>query len=292
MGYFDQHLHSWHSFDSQTPPEENVRRALEVRLTGLTFTEHYDTHPQDWPTCRYDDARYSDEIAALRARFGEQIFIGKGIEVCYQPAQMGAVLDFLERHEFDLVLLSVHWCGDRALHIREHWPERDASRMVRANLETALEAARFCRERRQRGERAFDVLGHLDLAKRYVYRFFEKPPPELDPSIVDEILRTCLEADLIPEVNTSTLRQGLDEPMPGPGVIRRYAELGGTVMSLGSDAHRARDIGADFDRTSYLLRNAGIAQVACYRARALTAEPAHPHAKRPMHGRCPDPHVR
>ena len=82
--------------------------------------------------------------------------------------------------------------------------------------------------------------------------------------LIEQILRGCLAADLTPEVNTSTLRQNLDEPMPGGETIRLYAKLGGSAMTLGSDAHRPEDIGKDFDHAVTLLQEAGLSHMALF----------------------------
>lgn len=267
MARFDQHLHSRHSFDSKEEPERNVQAAVDRGLAGLTFTEHFDVHPEDWTSCTYDDEAYSETIRSLRDRFGPGIFIGKGIEVCFQPRRMDFILDFLSRHEFDLVILSVHYFGDAAVHRRSNWDGVDVADGTRRYLETVLEAARFCERLHGDGRRVFDVLGHLDLVKRYTQRFFERNTVADHEDLIDDILRSCLAADVVPEINTSTLRQGLDEPMPGPGTIRRYAELGGTCVSLGSDAHVATDIGAGFDHALGLMRQAGIQHLVLHRRR-------------------------
>lgn len=263
----DQHLHSRHSMDSRTEPEANVESALSRGLRGLTFTEHFDTHPNDWPGCIYDDAAYSDTIAGLRLRYGERIFIGKGIEVCYQPARMDFLIDFLSRHRFDVVLLSVHYFGSEAVHRREHWDGVTAEEGTRRYLETVREAVRGCVELRHSHGRMFDVLGHLDLVKRYTRRFFDTYDVTMCADLIDDILRACVEAALVPEINTSSLRQGLSETMPGSTTVRRYAELGGTAMSVGSDAHRAEDVGAGLDKAAAMLRDAGIPRVAWFRER-------------------------
>ncbi len=263
----DQHLHSRHSMDSRTEPEANVESALTRGLMGLTFTEHFDTHPNDWPGCIYDDAAYSDTIAGLRSRYGARIFIGKGIEVCYQPSRMDFLVDFLSRHRFDVVLLSVHYFGAEAVHRREHWDGVTAAEGTRRYLETVREAAQCCVELRGSHGRIFDVLGHLDLVKRYTRRFFESYDVSACAPLIDEILRACVEAELVPEINTSSLRQGLSETMPGPKTVRRFAELGGTGMSLGSDAHRAEDVGAAFDEAAAMLRDAGMPRIAWFKER-------------------------
>lgn len=267
MPFFDQHLHSCHSFDSKTEPADNVRAAIARGLAGLTFTEHYDTHPDDWPSCVYDHEAYGRTIQSLRAEFGADIHIGQGIEVCYQPDRMDGIVEFLTSRSFDLVILSVHYFTGRALYRPAEWDGVDVARATKRYFDTVLEAVRFCEHLHRRRGRVFDILGHLDLVKRYSQRFRGSFDIVACAPQVDEILKACLEADLVPEINTSTLRQGLDETMPGADTVSRYAALGGTAMSLGSDAHRAQDIGEGFDVAAGMLRGAGIAHAAIFRDR-------------------------
>lgn len=267
MTLYDQHLHSRHSFDSKAEPVGNVEAAIGKGLAGLTFTEHFDVHPDDWESCTYDDESYGETIRTLRARFGSSIFIGKGVEICFQPERMDFVLDFLAHHEFDLVILSVHYLGQSAVHRRSSWVGVGVEEGTRSYLQTVLEAVRFCEHLHQSAPRVFDVLGHLDLVKRYTHRFFEQNIVAAYAELLDEILDACLAADMVPEINTSTLRQGLDEPMPGSSTLERYAELGGTCVSLGSDAHVSGDIGAGFDHALGLMDRAGITRLAVHRER-------------------------
>jgi histidinol-phosphatase (PHP family) len=266
-GLYDQHLHSRHSFDSEADPVANVQRAIDVGLSGLTFTEHYDTHPDEWPKCVYDGHSYGETIESLRNRFGRNIFVGRGVEIDYQADNIEALVPFADDNAFDVVLLSVHWSQGQPIHIESVWRDRDPSEVARRYLESVRSAVRHC-ERIQKGRlRVFDCLGHLDFCKRYADRFSLHVSIDEHMDVVDGILEACLEADIIPEVNTSTIRGGMGEPMPGLGVIRRYAELGGTMMSLGSDSHRSHCIGADFDQAISLLRDAGIDQVALFEQR-------------------------
>jgi len=265
MPLYDQHVHSRHSVDSHADPAVLVETAIARGLTGITFTEHFDPHPEEWESCVYDDSAYSATIEDLRVRFGDTIFVGKGIEVGYHSGRMGFVLDFLDRHEFDLVMLSSHYFGERALHIHEQWTGVDPVKATRRYIETVLEMVRFCRSVHRTAGRVFHVLGHLDLVKRYTRRFFGMFDLSPFRESIDEILHVCLAADLVPEINTSTLRQDLDEPSPGKETIARYLELGGTAMLLGSDAHRAEHVGADFDRGVVLMREAGLTHAAVFK---------------------------
>lgn len=259
--------------DSEADPADNVRHAIELGLAGLTFTEHFDTHPSEWPACRYKYEEIAQTVSDLRREFGANLFIGHGIEVCYQPDQVETILAYLSAHQFDLVILSVHWFDGRALHIREHWDGLDETTGTRAYLETVLKAAHFVRDLKARGKNCFDVLGHLDLVKRYTQRFFGHYDIQSHEDVVDDILRVCLDADLVPEVNTSTLRQGLDEAMPADWVVARYAALGGSAMSLGSDAHAPGDVGAGLADGATMLKRQGISNLAVFNERRRHDEP-------------------
>lgn len=273
MKLYDQHVHSRHSFDSVAQPDDIVRRACDRGLAGVTFTEHYDTHPEEAPGCVYDDAAYSDAIEQVRDTFGQSIWIGKGIEVDFQRDNAPAIIDFLGRHSFDVVLLSVHWACGEPIHARYVWEGRDPRQLTRRYLESVLEAVRFCEELHRSERRVFDVLAHLDFVKRYSLRFAGSNHMSCHGDLVDEILRTCLAADIIPEINTSTLRGGLDEPMPGPAIVQRYADLGGTMMTVGSDSHTSQHVGAGLDAALDILRAADISNLAVFDGRDRRAEP-------------------
>lgn len=266
---YDQHTHSHHSFDSETPPAANVEAALAAGLGGVIFTEHFDTHPDEWEMCRYDDARYSAEIAEVREAYLDRAYVGKGIEICYQPGRWDFILDFLSQHSFDLVILSVHWTARGPIHERAWWRQfaslDDAAQDYFQTVREAVAAAD--RARNDAGRRIFDVLGHLDLVKRYATLMWDEAAAPCEPTLLDEILEACLAADLTPEVNTSLVRQGGGEPMPGLEVMARYRELGGDCMSIGSDAHLAEHVGADFAPARRFLKEAGFAATAQFQGR-------------------------
>ena len=273
MKLHDQHLHSRFSFDCKTDPAANVEAAIARGLCGLTFTEHYDTHPDDWPGCVYDDEAYSAAIEDVRERYRDRLFIGKGIEVCFQPEQMPKILHHLRSHRFDVVLVSVHYFGGKPAHVRENWHAVDAATGIDIAMRDVLTAVTHIRDLHRREGRVFDVLSHLDFAKRYAHRYcgsFDMTPHR---GIIEDTLGAYLEASLIPEINTSTFRQGLGESMPNAEAVMTYARLGGKAMSIGSDSHSAEHIGADFDKAVAMLREAGINQTVVFKSRDVSFLP-------------------
>ena len=263
-GLHDQHLHSRYSFDSRADPARNCRQALAEGLSGLTFTEHYDIHPSEWETCRWDYRAISETVSQLRDAFGDRLYVGLGIEVDYQPEQMKEILSYLDAHDFDVVLLSVHWWGGRPKRKPEHWANADLRQETERYFATVLEAVRMCLRLKDQGRRCFDILSHADLVKRYSQRYCGDFDIISHKDILDEIWRTAIAADLVPEVNTSTMRNAVKEPMPADWAVRRYAELGGRQISFGSDAHQSRHVGSHFAEVAKSAAQCGIVSEAVF----------------------------
>ncbi|MDE0218438.1 MAG: histidinol-phosphatase HisJ family protein [Spirochaetaceae bacterium] len=270
MKLYDQHLHSRHSVDSNADPVANCERALAAGLAGLTFTEHYDMHPRDWDRCRWDYDAIAATIDGLRRRFSPELWIGFGIEVDYQPEMIEETLDYLDRHPFDLVLLSVHWIGGRP---PREWREIGAEAMRRAYLVTLRGAAELCRELAAGGRRPFDVLGHLDYVKRYLRRDWNVPMRATEPVVLDPILQALIDAGVVPEINTAGMRRPEDEAYPAWAILERYRELGGRAVSIGSDAHHSGDIGAGFGQAAERLQAMGFEGEAVFRERERSIVP-------------------
>lgn len=254
----DQHLHSRYSIDSKADPAENCRQAIASGLSGLTFTEHYDTHPSEWKISRWDYDAISEMVDQLREQFGDHLRVGLGIEVDYQPEQIDNILSYLDAHSFDVVLLSVHWWDGKPKYKLEHWANLDWQRETEIYFATVLEATKVCLEHKRVGSRTFDILSHVDLVKRYSQRYCQEFDIISYSDILDEIWRTAIAAELVPEVNTSTMRDSVGEPMPADWAVKRYVELGGKQISFGSDAHQSKHVGSHFSEVSESAARCGI----------------------------------
>ena len=263
----DQHLHSRHSIDSKADPVANCEQALAAGLSGLTFTEHYDMHPTERDQCQWDYDAIAATIDDLRRRFSPELEVGFGIEVDYQAAQMEEILGYLERHAFDVVLLSVHWCGGRPLHLPRRWKGLAAADMRRDYLAELRGAAEMCRELASAGSRPFDIVSHLDYVKRYLIDYWNAPLGPLVAQELDPILKAFIAAGVIPEINTAGLRRDEAAAYPTYDILERYRELGGQLVSIGSDAHRSGDVGHDFAAVAARLKAIGFAGEAVFRER-------------------------
>ena len=118
----------------------------------------------------------------------------------------------------------------------------------------------------------FDAYGHIDYVvrqgpdknKNYNYATYAE--------VLDEILKMLIRMDKALEVNTAGFKYGLGHPNPHEDILKRYRELGGEIVTIGSDAHAPERIAADFDRTCSILKKCGFRYHAIFRKRKPTFE--------------------
>jgi len=225
----DLHVHTVFSPDSRQPMEGQCRRALELGLDSLCFTEHLDFDALSLGY--YNPDAYFAELARLREVYAGKLELLAGLEIS-EPHDHPRELEQAQRRPYDFLLGSVHyWLGglfpsqmrDRKMDVRHcyeaYWAEM--LKMARCG--------------------GFDCVAHLDFPKRYFLRL------EYDPAVLDEIFDAMRQTGLVLEINTSSLRKGCDELMPGEALLRQYMARGGQYVTLGSDAHVAEDLYAGVD---------------------------------------------
>ncbi|MDW8098104.1 MAG: histidinol-phosphatase [Anaerolineae bacterium] len=259
----DSHVHSTHSCDARSTLTEMCQRAVELGLHFICFTEHLDLDPRDDGYRYFRPEAYFAEIEAARAQFRGQLTIGAGVEVCYQSQREDEIADWLERWPFDFVLGSVH--------IVEHgddWvmvPDR-ASMLAWSACRTVRNAylPYFEELRRAASSGLFDALAHLDLVKRYgtlVYGPFDRAAFADE---LDAVLEAALAYGTAIEINTSGLFQPAGETFPGLDTVRRYRELGGCILTIGSDSHDIHQLGRGLDVAIAQAQAAGFTEIACF----------------------------
>lgn len=238
-GEIDTHLHTRHSCDSDMEPREACRRALELGLKALVFTEHMDFDPSDEGFGFYDAMAIRDSLEACRREY-PSLGIFKGVEVTFQGKYRRQIERFLSKGKFDYALGSVHMVGEgdisRAERQEAYFSGRSEAESYRPYFEEVRLAA---------ASGLFDALGHLDLCKKYGMSHYGPLDWTRYRGEIEAVLREAAAHGTIVELNTSGTRQAPRETYPNTGVIDVYRKMGGRVV-LGSDAHRPQDIGHAF----------------------------------------------
>jgi histidinol-phosphatase (PHP family) len=246
---FDAHTHSHFSFDGKDTLSSLADRAWRAGLSGLAATDHYDEYS------RFDPAEYLAEYRAAAAHAPLELLLGVELgEGHLDAARSEALLSALP---FDVVLGSCHYVEGQP----DFYDIRCASldecrRRVEDYLDELLRMIAWGR---------FHVLGHLTYPLRYMAGREGFP---VDFSFcrdrVEAVLRALVESGKGLEVNVSGLRRG-SFAMPDLPLLILYRACGGEIVTVGSDAHSAEDVGVNVADGYALLREAGFSSAAVFR---------------------------
>ncbi|MDO4615156.1 MAG: histidinol-phosphatase HisJ family protein [Lachnospiraceae bacterium] len=263
MGYFpfgDTHVHSAFSGDSEEEMEVTIGRAISMGMPYLTFTDHMDL---DFPDCGvsmiFDPAAYMEKIAELKEKYREKIQIYAGIELGLQPHLSARFRELLHTYPFDFVIGSQHLVNGSDPYYPETFDGKTDEEVYRAYFADVLNSLRSFSD--------FDTLGHLDYVVRYGRNKAASYSYSAYADQIDEILKLLVEKEIALEINTAGLRQGLGFPNPHPDVLRRYKQLGGKYVTIGSDAHESSVLGSGFEEAKEILKECGFAQITCFSGR-------------------------
>lgn len=257
----DYHLHTNASCDSLATMAEMCRSALEMGVAEIAFTEHFDCKPEDICYGYYRPNTYFETLEAARREFEPQgLTIRAGVELSEHHLYADIQRPVLEAWPYDLALGSLHWVGDNNIfddaYFRAHSPQETAEAYF-------TELARLA----QFG--GFEVLAHPDVLKRSafdVYRRFEIEPYE---DLVRRVWQACIDNGIGIEINTSALRMNVQEVHPAPAALRWYREMGGELLTIGSDGHRPTNVGYELATALDLARAAGFTRLASYEQRKV-----------------------
>ncbi|WP_276950009.1 histidinol-phosphatase HisJ family protein [Acetatifactor muris] len=250
----DCHLHSSFSADSDTPMEEMVLQGIRLGLDTMCFTEHNDF---DYPVSSdlTEDAlllntdSYLYDLAGLKEKYSDKIRLLFGVELGLQPEAMRQNAVYVKSYEFDFIIGSSHVCHGKDPYYPGFFEGRSREAALREYFESILENVRKFSN--------FDVYGHLDYAVRYAPGKDEWYTYEAYRDILDEILSLLIHKEKGIELNTGGIKSGMQDFHPCMGALKRYRELGGEIITIGSDAHDTQNIAGYFNRAAEVLKECG-----------------------------------
>lgn len=253
----DYHVHSDFSGDSDTPMEEAIEKAISLGLERICFTDHMDyEYPEQYLengcVFEFDVDAYCKKIQQLRSAYKNQIKVLMGIELGIKPNLAKRLNTLVESYPFDFVIASSHLLDNYDPYYPDYWESigNNADFGIRRYFESIMENVEAFSN--------FDVYGHLDYIVRYIPdKTFQYEPARYQEAI-DNLLTTIIKAGKGIEVNTAGLKYGLPYAHPKEELLKRYFELGGTYITIGSDAHKAKHLAYDFEKEAKLLESLGI----------------------------------
>ena len=227
----DYHMHTSLSNDSKYHMEDLILKAIELGLDEICITEHSDYGTMGDYVVDYE--KYYQRYLQLMEVYKDQLTIKFGCEFGVQKHTIKDYQNDFKEYPFDFIILSNHQIDDIEFWTYQYQKDKSQEMYNRGYYQAIYDVMK-----------AFDdysVLGHLDMIKRYdqlgIY------PDELMKDIIIDILKYAIEHGKGIEVNTSCFRYGLNDLTPSRTILKWYYELGGKIITIGSDTHEEGHVG-------------------------------------------------
>lgn len=257
----DYHLHSSFSGDSDTPMEDVIRKGTDMGFTIMCITEHLD---MDFPESTgldfsLDMESYYNKFSTLREKYKPLLDLRFGVELGLQPHLAARHREFIQEYPFDFIIGSSHIADGIDPYYPEFYEGRTEDEAYRSYFESILENLNAFSD--------VDVYGHIDYVVRYgpnKNRFYSY---KKFSDIIDAILQKIIDKGLGIECNTGGIKYGLGHPNPCEDILTRYRELGGEILTIGSDAHTPKHVGYAFGQLPELLKSCGFTHYTIFKDR-------------------------
>ncbi len=251
----DMHTHSNNSFDAKNTVDEMCRAAIDRGLYALAVTDHCEA-----PFIRFgDDCEFGcfdrlipksySEACAAREKYAGKLKVIRGLELgepCHDPAATEHALAY---GDFDFVLASVHNLKNMQDFYYMNYSGVDVDKLLAKYFTELCETASFPH---------FDSLSHLTYPLRYIVagtgRF---PDLSKHMDLIDEVFKILIKNKKALEINVSGLFKELKSTLPDETLVRRFKELGGEYVTVGTDAHSADMVGRGIEQGIAVAKAAG-----------------------------------
>lgn len=255
----DYHMHTPLCGHATGEPVEYVRQARKVGLQEIGFSDHA-------PLVSHEDARYTMNRAQLPIyhqmmadirRDNPDFTIKIGIEADYLPGFEEKTRQVLAGYPYDFVIGSIHFIDRWAFDDPDEqvkWKDKDINRVYRDYYELLRKSAK---------SGLFDIMGHVDLVKKFGYRSTEDLTAEIESTA-----KVFKDTGVVVEINTSGLRKPVKEIYPSLSILKIYQKAG-VPITFSSDAHDPNDVGRDYDKAKALAEAAGYTQYVSFRQRKI-----------------------
>ena len=256
----DYHMHTPLCGHASGEPAEYAARAVAVGLKEIGFSDHAPLLSHKDPRIAMDITElptYHRMIETVRAQFADKLIIRLGIEADYMPDYEEETRAMLTAAPYDYVIGSVHfiekWGFDDPIQLME-WDKKDVNDVYREHFKLIRQSAL---------SGLFDILGHVDLVKKFDFH------PTVDMSDeIEENARVFAKTKVVIEINSSGLHKPAREIYPSQDHLKAYRKHG-VLITFGSDAHKPEQVGRDFNKARAWALAAGYKDYVMFEKRKI-----------------------
>jgi len=242
----DYHIHTMFS-DGKKDINDYVEEAVKRKIDEIGFSDHIYFKKAVWSMDFAELPNYVNRINALRK--ASKIFIKMGLEVDFVPSKMDKLMRMIEGFNFDFLMGSVHFIGDWLIDSEKQihkWRGKSVDQVYQQYFVLVQNMAK---------SGLFDIVGHLDLVKKFNFR-----PKRNITDLLFETVEVIKKSKMCIEVNTGGLRKPCHEVYPSEKLMKMCFD-NGLPITLGSDAHSPEEVGAGLDKVVNLLKEIGYVEI-------------------------------
>jgi len=256
----DHHMHTPLCGHAKGEPSEYAKQAIGVGLEEIGFSDHAPLVSHEAPGITMNINQlpeYYKMIENVQGTYQSELIIKMGIEADFIPGYEDKTKEILDDYPYDYVIGSVHfinqWGFDNPEE-REGWDQKDVITVYREYFDLLRRSA-------QTG--LFNIMGHVDLVKKFGHR-----PSEDIRDEVENTARVFKECGVAVEINTSGLRKPVKEMYPAQWMMEVYQKAG-VPLTFGSDAHDPNDVGRDFEKAKNMAIESGYTEYVVFKQRQI-----------------------
>lgn len=258
--FIDYHVHCDYSDDSWYLMEDVIKDAINLGLKEICFTDHVDYGVKpDWqPEDTFLPGKnqavknihyelYMNDLKQLSEKYKQQIKIKTGLEFGMQMHTIPQFQKLYDRYSFDFILLSVHQVDNQEFWTGEFQKGKTNEESYNRYYDEMYQLISSYKD--------YSVLAHMDLIRRYLDKEVDMFSQNKEQIV--EILKKVIADGKGIEVNTSSYRYGINGLTPSIEILNCYHELGGKIVTIGSDSHKPEHLGFHIEESKKILKNIG-----------------------------------
>lgn len=249
MKIYDYHTHTNFSEDCKFEMEDMIKGAIDKEITELCFTEHHDhDYPEEGFEFILDQELYMSTFYRLKEKYEDQISLKLGIELGLQRHVIHEAKKFIHEKEYDFIIASQHCVENKDLYTKDYFKGKTTDEIFKGYFDEMYHNLTQFQD--------FDIVGHIDLLRRYspeVANYdLKKSYPELT-----KILKYLIDNGKGIEVNAGGFYYPALIQNPHIEILQLYKNLGGEIITFGSDAHRPARLASHYLEVMRLLKENG-----------------------------------
>jgi len=270
MNLIDCHTHTQYSVDSEADIIKMIEKAVSLGLSAYAVTDHCECNRwfgeehypgENWYKFYNFGKDFENSVSAvteLKEKYKNKLNLICGVEMGQATHDFEIAEKIVNDKRLDFIIGSMHQLPETEDFCFLDYGNYTSDEIKNLLERYFLEINKLCRWGK------FDILGHLTYNLRYMHDAFNK---DIDISpwdcIIEDSFKHLIQNGKGIEINTSGLRQSYGKTFPDLKYIKLFRNLGGEIISVGSDAHTVEDLGSGIEKGAELAFNAGFTHL-CY----------------------------